>query len=53
MREQYALERGSHGTASGEFAYPDGVAADSHGNIFVADLDNHRIQKFDNEPTES
>jgi len=30
----------------GDFRYPEGTAADSSGNIYVADTDNHRIQKF-------
>jgi tripartite motif-containing protein 71 len=30
----------------GEFSYPYGVAADAHGNVYVADTGNHRIQKF-------
>ena len=29
------------------FAYPRGVAVDGAGNVFVADTDNHRVQKFD------
>ncbi|MFH1897339.1 MAG: Ig-like domain-containing protein [Candidatus Desantisbacteria bacterium] len=29
------------------FSSPKGVAVDANGNIFVADTNNHRIQKFD------
>jgi len=29
--------------------YPSDVAADSSGNVYVADTGNHRIQKFDSE----
>lgn len=38
---------GDAGTADGEFDSPEGIASDSSGNIYVADRDNHRIQKFD------
>jgi len=31
----------------GEFRQPRGAAVDSKGNVYVADFDNHRIQKFD------
>ena len=37
---------GSFGTGDGEFQWPQGVAVDSAGNVYVADLDNDRIQKF-------
>jgi tripartite motif-containing protein 71 len=33
--------------AEGEFSYPGSVTADVYGNIYVADTNNHRIQKFD------
>lgn len=28
------------------FQFPSGIAIDSKGNIFIADSENHRIQKF-------
>ncbi len=37
---------GSLGTANGQFSYPYGIAVDSSGNVFVADGNNERIQKF-------
>jgi DNA-binding beta-propeller fold protein YncE len=37
---------GSQGTGDGQFDLPAGVAVDGSGNVFVADSDNHRIQKF-------
>ena len=40
------LEFGSFGSADGQFSYPQGIALDSSGNIYVADTDNHRIQVF-------
>lgn len=35
----------------GQFLIPQGIATDSSGNIYVADFDNHRIQKFNNTGT--
>jgi DNA-binding beta-propeller fold protein YncE len=32
---------------AGHFKHPWGVAVDGGGNVYVADTDNHRIQKFD------
>lgn len=37
---------GSRGHDSGQFVYPRSVAVDGDGNVYVADQDNHRIQKF-------
>ena len=37
---------GSCGSGEGQFDCPIGVAVDTDGNILVADLNNHRIQKF-------
>jgi DNA-binding beta-propeller fold protein YncE len=37
---------GGQGSASGDLAKPRGIAADSKGNIYVADTGNRRIQKF-------
>ena len=35
------------GTAPGFVQYPQGIALDRAGTIYVADTRNHRIQKFD------
>src|SRR5437588_3907152 len=37
---------GGHGNGKGQFDGPHGMAADSGGNIFVADTNNGRIEKF-------
>ena len=37
---------GSPGSDDGQFNYPQGVATDSAGNVYVADTFNQRIQKF-------
>jgi hypothetical protein len=39
-------EWGSQGSGNGQFFYPLDVATDSIGNVYVADSNNHRIQKF-------
>ncbi len=37
---------GFEGSEDGEFWNPSGIAVDSDGYVYVADRDNHRIQKF-------
>jgi len=37
---------GTNGSADGQFYYPNGVTVDSYGNVYVADTNNNRIQKF-------
>ena len=37
---------GFFGSGNGQFKYPYGIAVDSSGNVFVADSNNQRIQKF-------
>ncbi len=39
--------RGTSGVLGGEMSGPYGVAADAAGNVYVTDLDNPRVQKFD------
>ena len=45
----YHTQLGSGGSGDGEFNYPSGVTVDSSGNVYVADSNNHRIQKFDSD----
>ena len=42
---------GSSGTGNGQFNGPGGIKVDGSGNVFVADTENNRIQKFDNAGT--
>ena len=37
---------GMKGSANGQFNNPRDIAIDSQGLVYVADLGNHRIQKF-------
>ena len=41
------MQGGQPGVQRGQFSYPRGIAVDSHGDIYVADSRNHRIQKID------
>ena len=43
----FVTEWGSYGRGDGQFRQPSGVASDALGNIYVADRNNQRIQKFD------
>jgi DNA-binding beta-propeller fold protein YncE len=37
---------GTNGSGNGQFKRPLGMAVDAEGNLWVADRDNHRVQKF-------
>lgn len=41
------LSFGTQGEADGQFWFPNGIAVDSQGRIFVADSNNGRMQAFD------
>ncbi len=42
----YQAQFGGYGNGNGQFIYPQGIAVDTSGNIYVADTTNHRIQKL-------
>ncbi|MFA5414691.1 MAG: PKD domain-containing protein, partial [Methanoregula sp.] len=42
----FVTKWGSYGLSDGKFVSPSGIAVDSSGNVYVADNQNHRIQKF-------
>jgi len=44
-------QAGSLGSGDGQFDFPVGVATDAAGDVYVADPDDHRIQKFDSDGT--
>lgn len=37
---------GRFGKKPGEFAYPNGIAVDEEGNVYISDLNNLRVQAF-------
>jgi hypothetical protein len=47
----FLLKWGTSGSGGGQFSSPWGIALDSAGNVYVADHQNHRIQKFDSDGT--
>jgi hypothetical protein len=38
---------GGAGSEAGKTQYPNGIVTDTSGNVYVADRDNHRVEKFD------
>lgn len=44
---KYLFEWGKGGNGEAEFNTPHGIDLDSRGNVYVADRENNRIQKFD------
>jgi sugar lactone lactonase YvrE len=44
----YITQWGTFGSGPGQFANPYDVEVDASGNVFVADAENNRIQKFGN-----
>lgn len=44
--EGYQLVGNWWGSPDGAFSYPIGIAVDNAGNVYVADYNNNRIQKF-------
>jgi sugar lactone lactonase YvrE len=51
--EPYRLvtQWGSKGAGNGQFDKPEGIAVDYWGNVYIADLGNNRILKFDTNGT--
>jgi len=48
---KYLMEWGRPGTGEGEFNTPHAIDLDSNGNVYVADRENKRIQKFNADGT--
>ena len=44
---KYLLEWGEKGNGPGQFIVPHKISLDTHGNVYVADRENNRIQVFD------
>lgn len=44
---EFLFEWGKFGNKPGEFNTPHGIDLDKYGNVYVADRENNRIQKFD------
>jgi tripartite motif-containing protein 71 len=42
----YLGQWGSQGSGDGQFQYPSGIIVDTLGNVYVTDMSNNRIEKF-------
>jgi len=47
----FVLRWGTQGIGPGQFLSPLGIGVDPQGNVYVADTDNHRVQKFSGDST--
>ncbi|WP_164913772.1 PKD domain-containing protein, partial [Methanoculleus taiwanensis] len=47
----FTTQWGSRGSNDGQFVYPEGLAVDGGGTLFVVDQGNYRIQRFDGNGT--
>jgi DNA-binding beta-propeller fold protein YncE len=47
FRIEFERVVGGYGAGPGQMAYPEGVAVDNIGRLFVADTGNDRVQRFD------
>jgi DNA-binding beta-propeller fold protein YncE len=47
----YITQWGSNGSGDGQLNFPESVAIDSSGNVYIADSGNNRIQKFSSDGT--
>ena len=45
----YSSDFGEKGSESGQFNHPGDVAIDSHGNLWVTDTDNSRVEEYNEE----
>jgi DNA-binding beta-propeller fold protein YncE len=46
LKYLFTYKWGTQGSGDGQFNGPQGIAVDASGNVYVADQQNHRIQKF-------